>query len=376
MTDARIDFCGVAALLADRAEDVIDYLHGAYPRDRGGIYYCSDAFGGAGTSTTFWLKNKRGEWFDHAAREGGDLLTLWKIVRRHSSMHAAAIEAMGWLGKDFKNDEDRQKHLDEVRARQAQRDREEAEKNERRKKSAFGHYMHGEPLIGLPSDEYLLGRGIDIQRLGKHPGAFRHKEMKCPETGELRPCLIAAVSLPVGGFLTIHRHFLDVLDDGRVVKADHPQAWKRMVKAKQCYGSKQGGIIPVWRGSNPKPFHKLKEPEIILCCEGIEDALSWAIVEPSLRIWSMIDLGNFGMCDFGGDGFAGRPREILWHRHRGDGPGATKAFEVARDKVEAMGIAVTDLWAPGDAKDINEWLQAQPEYLGRAKFRKMAEDGR
>lgn len=368
----RIDFAAVAARLAERAEDVIAYLHGAQPKDRGGIYYCADAFGGAGTSTTFWLRAKRGEWYDHAAGEGGDLLKLWKIVRQHPDMLAAAREAMKWLGMELESPAEREKHLALVKERAAAREREEAEHNERLRRSALRHYLEGEPVRGTPVDEYLLGRGIDLELLGKQPGALRYREMKCPEQQKLRPCMIAAVTAPAGGFLTVHRHFLSCLqggDFGLVVKASDPRAWRPMAEPKQCYGPKQGGIIPVWRGETGKPFGKLREPEVIICCEGVEDALSWAIVDPTYRVWAMIDLGNFGKCDFGGADFPGKPETIFWHRHRGDGPQALEHFENAKAAVEARGIEVRDLWAPDGAKDINEWLQKQPEYRGRTRFR-------
>jgi hypothetical protein len=52
-------------------------------------------------------------------------------------------------------------------------------------------------------------------------------------------------------------------------------------------------------------------------------------------------------------------RNVLWHRHRGDGPKALALYASQAEAIAKRGIALGELWAPGDAKDVNEWAQEE-----------------
>ncbi len=349
--------------LATRIDDLVPRLF-ANAKRVGNYFELHDISGAPGDNLKIWRRGpKQGEWCDFARGTGGKPLGL--VIASEYAGRGDAGEGIRWaarfLGHDATETPEQQAKREADAARQrAERERVEAQDQERKRRSAQALWLAATPIAGTLADRYLLGRAIDLRRLDRQPGALRfHPALKCPETGILRPAMIAAVA-GVDGFMTVHRTFLAQLAGGDVVKADQAG----MVDAKQSYSAFHGGVISIWRGDSGKALKDMPAGEWAGATEGIEDALSIAIAEPSMRVVCGVALGNLGKmylpAQCGG---------IFWHRHRGDGATAVKQYERQLDLVRARGLALREAWAPEGAKDFNAWLQRQGDVVAACRVR-------
>src|SRR5690348_7476235 len=120
-------------------------------------------------------------------------------------------------------------------------------------------------IRGTLAERYLKGRGIDFAQLGRQPRALRfHPGLVHPETGEIAPALVAAITGAAGDVVAIHRTFLERLPDGRVVKL------RGVENAKLCLGTFAGGCIRLWRGKTGRAWKDAERGEWLLIGEGIE----------------------------------------------------------------------------------------------------------
>jgi hypothetical protein len=317
----------------------------------GNFWELGSIHGEPGQSLKIWRTgSKQGEWADFSAGKGGRPLEL--VIQSQFAGNGNVRQGIEWavrflnMGVSETPEERAAREAEDQRQRE-KRAREREADNERKRKSALGLFLSAAPIGGTLAEKYLLGRAIDLRLLGRQPGALRFKpELKCPETGIMRPGLLACVSNE-HGFLTVHRHFLQEREDGTVGKAD-------MRSPKQSYSANSGGVISIWRGDSGKPLRDMPEGEWIAASEGIEDALSMALAQPDMRVVASVSLGNLGKMFL--------PRQcggIYWHRHRGDPPQAIADYEKQLDQLDQRGIAVREVWAPDEAKDFNEWLQRE-----------------
>lgn len=345
--------------LAARIDGLVERLFGNAQKD-GRHWRLGSIHGEPGASLAIWrFGAKQGEWFDFSAGQGGSALDLIVHAECGGDVGAGIRWAADWLG--YGREETPAQRAERERQEERQREkrrREEAEARQKSTRAALGLFLSGVPLAGTPADRYLLGRAIDIRRLPRQPGALRfHGEVKASGDPRPRPCLLASVS-GEAGFMTVHRHFLHDLGDGRVVKASDssvPAEWRMGPKdAKQAFGSYGGGIIPIWRGESGKPWGRMPEGEWAAGAEGIEDALSIAIAQPDMRTFAALSLGNLGKV-WAPKALTG----IYWHRHRGDGPAAQALYETQKRRLSERGVLLAEVWAPGEHKDFNEWLQSE-----------------
>jgi len=256
---------------------------------------------------------KAGSWKDFAVGDVpgqgyGDVLDL--IALSCNCDTAGALrEARAFLGLATISPADAARRRDRERARRdemrAMR-KSEAEQVARRIKSAKALWLSGqEQLRGTPADLYLSQRrGISLASLGRQPGALRYggqvfyKHID-PETGEVfedrLPAMLAAVNHIEHGFVAVHRTYLGIDPaDGRWNKA-------RVPKAKKVYGNYAGAFIPISRGGDTGPRGG-RAPTLKDCApgtrlfitEGIEDALSCALLLPDERVVAAISLSNLG----------------------------------------------------------------------------------
>ena len=176
--------------------------------------------------------------------------------------------------------------------------------------------------------------------------------MRCPVTHQPRPCLLAKLDAPNGEFLTVHRTFLLCHADGRVTKAD----WKNggpLEDAKVAFGSYAGGLISVWKGASGKSLRHLVPGEWVAMTEGVEDALTIAMVRPEMRVVSALSLSNIGNVTF-----PDRLGGLYLCADNDTHPDARKAFRRAKAKLEARGLAVREVRPPPQFKDFNDWAKA------------------
>lgn len=329
----------------------------------GDYWELGDITGAPGASLKVWRRGaKQGEWADFSAGTGGRPLSLAIASPYAGNGHAG--EGIRWaarfLGHDASEspEERERREADAARQRQA-RAADEALNREKRRRAAQALFLAGVPVLGTPADAYLAGRGIDLRKLPRLPGALRfHPDLRCPETGRRRPGMLAAVA-GEAGFLSVHRTFLYALPCGEVVKANDARvpSGQGMADAKQSYSAVAGGCISIWRGEDAtRPLKKMVEGEWIVATEGIEDALSIAIAAPEMRIVACVALPFLGGM-FLPKACAG----VTWHRHRGDGADALAQLARQYAALEKRGIAVREVWAPDAAKDFNAWLMGQRE---------------
>lgn len=339
-------------LIKARLIERIDVLVPAmFPNARreGREWVMGDIMGAPGTSLSIRRTGAKAGWAkDFASGQGYDVIDLVAAGMCAGDVKAAIPWAVKYLGLGDMNPADRKKAEERARreaARAAQAHQADIAKLRR---LAKGHFVQAVKLPGSPAERYLLGRGIDLRPLGRAPGALRFKPaMKCPESGQDRPCLVAAVNHGVTGeLLTVHRTFLAVHADGRVTKAP-------MAKAKRAYCDYAGGMIPLWRGASRKPLKDAPAGEWLAVSEGIEDGLSVALCRPDLRVVAALSLSNMG-------GLA-LPEHIggVYIAAQNDThPDAIKGLENALSRLAERGIRAVVVRPPAAVKDWNDWAQA------------------
>lgn len=246
---------------------------------------------------------KAGRWNDYATGDHGDIFDLIKL-NLNCDMAAAMREARAMLGLNT-NDPAvaRQREQAAARAKDNRRRaaRTAAEDAKRRAANAHRIWLSATPSIAnTPAEFYLRDRrGIDLRQLGRAPGALRYMD-ECyykhidPKTGEIiqgkYPAMVAIVNNNKGEAVACHRTYLGVAKDGMWDKADLP-------KTKMVLGDFGGCWINLWKGTrpdgkNPKTLTACDAGTVVFMAEGIEDALTAAILLPDARHIAAISLSN------------------------------------------------------------------------------------
>jgi Toprim domain len=227
----------------------------------------------------------------------------------------------------------------------------QAEPNaEQKRNAAWRLWIAATPL--RPGDvawRYLGGRGIGLGQLPRLPGALRTmRGLTYAETGERFPAMLAAVIGPGGKFLTCHRTYLQEHPDGSVTKA-------QVSSPKKIMGPCRGGLIPLARGASGKPWKRASEGDVLGLCEGIENALSYAVAVPEHRIAAALSVGNLAHVRL--------PAAIstLIIAADSDAPGspADRSLRRAIDRFLAEGREVRIARVPEGFKDFNDYLIAE-----------------
>lgn len=244
---------------------------------------------------------KQGVWceFGVAGRPTGDALDLVCYVggiakveairwaRRHLGLETgAAGEAPALVAKKREQKLAEKKKRDAATAGQAQR-----------------LFLSARAALrGTPADLYLRGRGIELARLGRQPGALRfHPACRHGPSGRDFPALVAAVTAADGAFCSIHRTFL-VSRRGAWEKAD---ARDGVADNKMTFGpyAGRGASIHLWRGEtiegNPgRPWKQMAHGETVMMSEGIEDGLTAVLAKPEWRACAAVSLSNMAAVRF------------------------------------------------------------------------------
>lgn len=214
-----------------------------------------------------------------------------------------------------------------------------------------------------PALDYLVHtRGIDL--LGPVLGRFKVSALKynprCfhPSTKKTHPALLAFI-VDWHGLLTFQRIYLARQSNGHFDKLPG-------VPNKMYYGKVSGGIIPVWRGMDAlgckadgtggklvqKPHYlDAHYEEEILLTEGIEDALSVALMMPHRRVVAMGHLGNLSRIHL--------PNGIssVWFFAQNDTPKVIEFREQEMERLLSRGIAVRYSTPQAGIKDFNDLVR-------------------
>lgn len=298
-----------AMLLARRHEVARHYAPpSADSYHNGGLYYTLNpgrADRRVGSFVVTLEGASAGRWADYATGDHGDLLDLI-VLSLGCDLREALREARAYLGLAHHSPEDAARH--KAAAERARRLAAEAKARaaadvERKRKGAVALWLSAEAQIkGTPVEFYLRDtRCIDLVQLGRQPGAIRfHPACRYKhfdrETGEVwdqaMPAMLAIVNDGQGRAVACHRTWLAPARGGRWDKAPVP-------KPKKVLGNYAGGSIHLWRGIGPrggkgKPLADAPPGSHVYIAEGIEDALSAAILLPEARVIAAISLSNFG----------------------------------------------------------------------------------
>ncbi|MDF2235389.1 toprim domain-containing protein [Albimonas sp. CAU 1670] len=251
-----------------------------------------------------------GRWRDEATGEGGDMLDLIQLALG-CDRAAAVQEARAFLGiAEDETPEQRalRRRAAERAARQVEEARAQAEADAAKKRArARGLWMGAAPIENTPAAAYLTGRCVGIGDLGRAPNALRfvprlrhyHED---EETGEVFegewPAMVAAVHgpwRPDAPPELIGAHITWLAPNGRGGWGKAP-----VPKPKKVRGQHRGGFIRLWSGWGPRggkgrPIAQAREGARLFIAEGIEDALSAAVLlgdAPDVYIVAALNLGN------------------------------------------------------------------------------------
>jgi Toprim domain len=294
---------------------------------------------------SFWIaiRGVPGSWRDEATGEKGDIIQLIQYVRG-CEFGAAMKFARAWLGLSDMHPEQIAQASQAARERRQAAEADEEAEEEKRRRWAKAHWLNAwESLLGTVAETYLRGRGIDLRKLPRQPGALRFvPNEKHAESGEAWPCIVSAMSGPKGAIHAIHRTFLarDGSDKAPVDPAR--KAWPR------C----SGAAIHLWRGKSDKPAAGAPaKSDTLVLCEGVEDGLTIALALPEARVWCAYSLTNLANIVIP----ACAERVIVACDNDWGKPGAEKQLAKALAQLQAQGVPVAEARSPR-GKDFNDCL--------------------
>lgn len=336
--------------LIARIDELVPMLFPNARKD-GRHWLMGDIYGAPGASLSITRHGPHaGLWSDFAGTGKGDILTLVAAGACHGDIGAAFAWSIDYLHLGNASTDDIQRRIDEAhRTADAARAKEAGDAAERTRK-ARGMYLAGVEFAGTPVELYLKGRGIDLARLPRVTRALRYlPDTWCAETRTKLPAMLAPYvdGGGEGGTMAVHRTYLARHPDGRVSKA-------ALKEAKKAYGPAHGCHIPLNRGASNKPLKNAPLGEWIAVAEGIENALSAAIIRPEWRVLATGTLGNLGVLRL--------PPQIggLYIIADNDTkPEPQAAFRRQLERLSARGMAFSVARPPEGIKDFNDWLTIQ-----------------
>lgn len=284
---------------------------------------------------------KAGVWAVFASTERGDALDLVAYALYGGDKKAAWRWALNWLGLDTAAAPEVRERIRNTPAPDAEAEAAKAAGNARKL------WLKGKPLPGTPAAAYLAGRGLDLAELGKVPGALRfHPTAFCAETGGPMPAMLGMVRRFTEQ-VAVHRTYLAQRPDGTWGKA-------KLDSAKKVLGLYRGGFIPLWRGASGKPIAEHPEGDTLAIAEGIEDALTVALHQPTWRVIAAISVSNFAQLQLPPSAI---DLVLVWDRD-GENPHVRNARKAAERALLEQGRSVRTITPEQGFKDFNEWHQA------------------
>jgi hypothetical protein len=282
MTTVDLDAGEFARGLAQRILALVQDLLPAGQRE-GHEYKVGSVAGEAGRSLSICLSGTRaGIWADFSGDMRGDALDLVAAVLYGGDKRSAIAWALRWLGWSS----DAAPQTRRLSPRPIDTSGTASAEDEDRKRWARKIWLAAAPALkGTPAAEYLLGRGVDLGRLGRQPRALRfHPALYNGESRREWPALVAAICDDTGEHVATHRTWL-ARQDGVWGKAP-------LRDARKSIGTVSGGSIRLWRGASGKSLANALAGEAAAIAEGIETALSVAIACPEMRVLCCVSLAN------------------------------------------------------------------------------------
>lgn len=298
----------LAARLADEIEAVARDL-GLDPKRSGNVLLCPAPWGDRKKrKLSIRLTPIAGQWIDYHTGDKGDALGLVGCVltgQSNARTREARREGIRWARDRYGltgGGHDREAWARAVAAAKARQEaaRKAAAARLKRDRGVAEHiWIEAEPLRptrfngtvaqpGCAGARYYEARGIDFKALGLIPRAIRLSPrehwVELGDEGQIvsehwGPALAVRMDLHgAGGFGALHRTWINPEVDGE--KAD-------LTPARKMWPSSEGTAMRLWRGE-----HFLSETEAaakglscpLVVCEGVEDALSIAMMTPEFRV--------------------------------------------------------------------------------------------
>ena len=351
----------VAALLAGRIEALAPELLAGGKRE-GREWRAGSLAGEAGQSLGVHLTGaKAGVWCDFASGETGDALDLVAQVLFRGDKGAALRWSRRWLGLEDGDPATMATARRQAEARKAHTEKQAAEDLRQARGRAKALWLRGVPILGTPAEAYLRGRGIELRMLEHSPAALRYlAACRCTEADMDLPALVANVVEPNSGdFLTAHRVWLAPRAGAWSSPLPQHQAggWTKaaLKEPKKAYCAYAGGYIPLSRGASGRRWAEMRGGEVVALAEGIETALSVAVLVPEWRVASTVSLHNMEKLKLPA---TWRQVVVCADRDRPDSSAAEALPRVLR-ALQAQGAEVRVAMPDAPHKDWNDQLQAE-----------------
>ncbi len=314
-----------------------------------------------------------GAWKDFAGNQQGDAMDLVAYGLVGVITHDTRMKALDWVENRYglreMAPEARKALEDQARARRQKMEAEAAAETagaRRRTQKAF--YAAQETIIGTEAEIYLRGRGIDAGLIPNRCPSFRFRpdcEYWPGRAGGVTPKFPGMMSamLDANGRLgAVHYTFLE--PDGSTKLKTLDRGWfdeksdgRRVgLSAKLMFPDTHGLVIRVTRGPSNLTCEEAAgagKADWLLVTEGIEDAMTFALADDSLRVHAAGSLSGFlGVPDLPcAKGYL-IARDNDW-----DKPQAVEQFDRALAHFRSFGKPVEEIAMPREwGKDANDVL--------------------
>lgn len=305
-----------------------------------------------------------GQWRDFATGEHGDMIDLIRLTMFGGDKGEAIKWLKSWLGLDDLDPGRLQRVRYQAEQKAIAATEEAAQRAEARKRGARALWLNAQPIAGTPGAGYLAARGLQPLPVkdgqSEWPGSLRfHEEVFHTGVRVKLPAMVATMVTPAGVQVATHRTYLGRHPLTRAwVKAEEADLGVARRESKKVLGKCGGAFVPICKGASGKSMGQLTEPETVYVTEGIENALTVALIRPGFRVVAAYSVDNIGAIEF--------PElieriVICCDRDKPPLPGrrgAIDALEAAIAKQQARGKLVETVYPPAPHKDFNDALQA------------------
>lgn len=250
---------------------------------RHGGWWCVGSLAGEPGGSLFirLTGDRRGYWKDQATGETGFALRLLTLCRYAGDNKAGYRGACDYLGLPYPGQSPQQQR----QPRPPPPPQGEDTRDKYRATAQLRWHEARPSIVDTPVDAYLMGRGIDIRKLSRVPGALRfHGDLWNNDVKMRFPAMVAAIHGADGEHLATHRTWLERFGGG----------WNkaRLPRNKMVLADFPGGSIRLARGASNAPLKDAPAGDPVVIAEGIESALSIAIAVPEVRVLCAVSQGN------------------------------------------------------------------------------------
>jgi hypothetical protein len=375
----RDDARTIRAMLQDRLSELLGrLLPGGVAK--GGMYVVKNPTRDdrAAGSFVIWMHGAaKGGFKDYASGDKGDVIDLIAYVHRRPKTDRKF--ALGWardfLGLRSMSPAEKRAAADAAKAKALQQERQDRDDALRKRMHAIAMFEAAGELLGSRAERYFEAREIPLPLIQNLTGDMRfapqlewwrgaewgERPMCDParmqrvklKPGPKFPAIVSAVRKSDGQIIAVHCTFLNYDCTGKA-PVENP---------KLMFGAVAGGVIRLTNGPSgqtPEEAALSGRRDLLVIAEGIETALSVALVEPGARYWAATSLSNI----------ANVP---VWHACVGsviiaaDNPTEGKSEQAraqfdqqmqrAFDALGQHGVPVTSMAAHGGFNDFNDLIR-------------------